>query len=107
LACARKIPRVFLPASCAKACRATFIGSGGSRAGGHFHRFGGVPPARLGDPRPARPQPGSDLPLREQLGKDFYDKLEISDVEKEALMSGHLRPTGQSLVESLYLDRSW
>jgi ATPase family associated with various cellular activities (AAA) len=42
--------------------------------------------------------------LREQLGKDFYDELKISDAEKETLMSGHLRPIGQSIVESLYLS---
>ena len=40
--------------------------------------------------------------LREQIGKDFYDELKISDAEKETLMSGHLRSTGQTLVESLY-----
>jgi hypothetical protein len=40
--------------------------------------------------------------LREQLGEEFYDEIKLSDVEKETLMSGHLRPTGLTLVESLY-----
>jgi ATPase family associated with various cellular activities (AAA) len=40
--------------------------------------------------------------LREQLGKEFYDALKISDAEKETLMSGHLRQGGQMLFESLY-----
>lgn len=40
--------------------------------------------------------------IREQIGKDFYEALKISETEKETLMNGHLRPSGQTLVESLY-----
>jgi hypothetical protein len=40
--------------------------------------------------------------FREEVGKEFYDKLEITDAEKATLLTGRLRAEGETLFDWLY-----